>query len=346
MKQFAKHQNKKMFQKLDIALKSIKKEALRTQCKSAIIINVTTQKFTEDLLILPTRYLKEYVCLPIGIKDDHIGIRLGNYIDGKIDTIFVDAENKLVRCKNIFDKISCIIKKSKVYAIKGNDIAADATFSVVCTIMKPITNKKICIIGSGNIGSKVALKMVECGAKIFILNSNKKSSEDTAHAINILKPRECKDTANPVNKKNIPHEIDGIIGFTRGIPVITKEMISLLKNDGFVLDGGSGTITPEGIEEANRRKITILRLDVRMGFISHANLMLNTENLISNIFGTTKINGINIVAGGAIGNKGDIIVDNIKKPRKILGIADGKGKTLRNIKKYRNDIKIVSRKIN
>ena len=36
----------------------------------------------------------------------------------------------------------------------------------------------------------------------------------------------------------------------------------------------------------------------------------------------------NVVAGGVIGQKGDIVLDSINNPSLILGVADGKGSFL------------------
>jgi outer membrane lipoprotein-sorting protein len=47
-----------------------------------------------------------------------------------------------------------------------------------------------------------------------------------------------------------------------------------------------------------------------------------------NSYGRKLINNINIVSGGYIGAYGDLVVDNINRPSKIIGMADGKGKVI------------------
>ena len=41
--------------------------------------------------------------------------------------------------------------------------------------------------------------------------------------------------------------------------------------------------------------------------------------------GRSTVAGVPIVAGGAMGRKGDVIVDSIREPSRVLGIADGQG---------------------
>jgi len=330
-----------VFKQLAKEIQSVKKEAYRKNQKTAIAITVTTQYFHDKLKIFPNRYFENFICLPVGLRSDKIATKLTKFADGKVDVIFVDVENKIKSCKNIFEKILRVVKKSKVYAIKGNDFSADSAYAMLCSILDSLTRKKICIIGAGNIGSKVALKLLESGAKVFIINSNRRSSVRVANAINTLKPIECSDNVIAITKKELPQDMDCVIGFTRGIPVITKEIVLRVRKGGLILDGGAGTISLDGIQEAKKKRLRILKLDIRMGFASYANLMLNTEKLVSRISGIRKINNFSIVAGGVIGNKGDVVLDSLNKPKKILGVADGKGKLLANQRLYRNNVNLV-----
>jgi len=306
-------------------LKILRKEARKLGKKIAIVITITTQKSNSEIKIFPIRYVKNIICLPIGIKNERVAKKLIKKYDGFVDIFFVDSENKIKECQDILKKIQGIIKKSEIYTIKGNDFSADAACAIILTIFKNLFQKKFCIIGSGNIGSKVALKLIELGANVFIVNSNFKSSKDTAFAINTLKPKECVQTATPISISKVPEKLDGILGFTQGIPVISTKFVKKIKKEGIIFDGGTGTVTYNAIKLAKEKKLKILKLDTRVGFESNAILMINTKKLVSEILGVKKMNGFNIISGGYIGDYGDVIVDNFKKPKKILGIANGKG---------------------
>jgi len=314
-----------MFEKIGDKIESLKKEAIKGNKKTAIVFTVTTKYFPDKLKILPNRNTKNFICLQLRLNDDKIVKKLGKYVDGKVDVIFVDAENKSKNCKDVFKKFIAVVKTSKVYAIKGNDFSADSAFGIIATVLGPLTSKKICVIGAGNIGSKLALKLLECGANVYIINSTKKSSLKVVKAINTIKPRECPNKVLATTRNALPSKLDCVIGFTRGIPVIDDYIVLKVKKNGIILDGGSGTISYEGIKEARKKKLKVFKLDIRMGFNSYVDLMLGSEKLISKISGSRKMNRFNIVAGGFIGNEGDIVVDSITEPTKILGVLDGKG---------------------
>jgi hypothetical protein len=314
-----------MMKNIENDLIKLKKDAKKFNKKLAIVITVTTQQSNWKIKILPVRILEKIICLPIGIKNSKKALEIIKKYDGFVDIFFIDIENKISECQNLLQKVKKNIKKSEIYPIKGNDFSADASYATILEIFKDITNKKFCIIGAGNIGSKVALKLIESGSNVFIINSNYKSSIKTATAINTLKPKQCMQSVKPISISKIPEEIDGVIGFTRGIPVITSNVIKKIKKGGIVFDGGTGTITDEAIINAKKKKLKVLRLDMRSGFESNVTLMMNTRILVSGVIGIKKIKGFNIISGGYIGNLGDIVVDDFKNPKKILGISNGKG---------------------
>lgn len=324
------------------ALKLLIKEKKPTK-KIALVLTITTHPFKEEIKIFPFRYVENFVCLPIGIKSNKSATKIVKEFDGKVDTFFVDIENKLSSCYNLFEIVKRIVRTSNVFPIKGNDFSADATFAIVNYFLSGIAGKKICVIGAGNIGSKVALKLLESGAIIYIINSTKKSTQKVVNAINIIKPRECPDRAKAISKKSIPQNLDCIIGFARGSSVITKSTISNVRKGGCVLDGGLGNISLSGIKEAKKRKIFLQKIDIRMGFLSNALLMLNTEKLLAKTYGKKRVDNFHIVAGGYIGNKGDVVVDSITNPTKIIGIADGSGSIIdsKNFKKNANTAKRI-----
>jgi len=82
-----------------------------------------------------------------------------------------------------------------------------------------------------------------------------------------------------------------------------------------------------------------------MGFLSNALLMLNTVKLLAKIYGKKRVDNFHIVAGGYIGNKGDVVVDSITNPTKIVGIANGEG-GLTKSKYFRKNVERVKKMIN
>jgi len=314
-----------------------------SDCRKSIVIMTTTQELLEEIKIFPTRQVDDIICIPIGIKKVSTAKHIVKYFDGKVEIFFVDVENKLQNCQNILQKIGPLVKNTKIFQIKSNDLTVEYTFALLSNNFLPISKEKILIIGAGNIGAKLALKLIECGANVLIKNSTKTSTKKVANAINILKPKECLNFVIPVFEK-IP-KINCVISFTNGPIGINSDMINKVKKNGLVIDGGTGTISQDAITLAQKKGLKIMRIDIRKGFEMHAKLIKDTEIFLNEIFGYKKFENFNLVAGGYLGEIGDVVVDEIKNPKKILGISDGKGKFLDDDMEYTENLKIVKKLI-
>jgi 4-hydroxy-2-oxovalerate aldolase len=72
------------------------------------------------------------------------------------------------------------------------------------------------------------------------------------------------------------------------------------------------------------RKLPVYRVDTRSAFAAELSLVIETKKM-TDVMGSAEFCGTTLVAGGVIGARGSIVVDSIKKPDKVIGIADGMG---------------------
>ncbi len=269
--------------------------------------------------------------------------KVASYVNGKVDYVLVDAEKKILKSEygthdagNVERTVFEIVDKSKVYSFKANDLTVDAIDCFISQFKKPLSiterGKNVAIIGAGNIGSKLALSIVERGVNVKIYRRNIEHSKKIADALNIIKTGELlakvESSANAVEACT---NCDIVIGATPGTPGINKECVDVMKEGGLIIDVGKGSIEKDAIPYAVSKGITVIRADVRAGFEAALCNIFNTVDLIENIMGSRKIDGITVVSGGIMGEEGDVVVDNYKKPRRVVGIANGHGDIKRKI---------------
>lgn len=332
-----------LFQTIDIILHNVILEAKKRKKKSAFVIVTTAKKSKDEIIFLPQRSTPTLECGAATVYTRNTVIKLIKKIDGKVDYILVDAEQKI---HGLHDLVKIILKhayKSQVLTFKSNDSTVDSTDAILTQLIENYFDKKIAIIGVGNIGSKLALKLAERGIKVFIAQAKFNDAKKIANALNLIKPKNCKGQIIAKSSSNIAKNCDVLIGYAPGMPVITRKMILQMKKNGLILDGGLGTIQKDAIVTANKRGMKIMRIDIRAGFASVATLAFETKNLLENISGRRKIRGVDVIAGGVYGKYGDIVVDNISQPKEIIGLADGEGGITRNSLDFESNITTVKR---
>ncbi|CAG7649091.1 NAD(P)-binding domain-containing protein [Paenibacillus allorhizosphaerae] len=300
------------------------KKAKESNKRSAAMIGTTSKPNNPPFVIGPLKESESVIGSSFIIKDPKYVREICQYADGLVDYFFIDVEAKQTHI-DLLAEAKLYVKKSKMKTFKGNDITALACDLLVSEIVPDLRGKKVSIIGAGNIGSKVALKLVERGADVYITRRDNKG-EIIASAINIMKTR---FTAGTVYSETDPalsaRNADVLIGLTQGYPVIDGGMVSSLASQALIIDGGVGTVTEEAIWCAKQSGLNIFRLDIRIAFPYVMESILSAEHFLHHIAGTSTVDGKTYVAGGIVGVKGDIVVDQIDSPKMIIGVADGKG---------------------
>jgi 4-hydroxy-2-oxovalerate aldolase len=118
---------------------------------------------------------------------------------------------------------------------------------------------------------------------------------------------------------------DFLVGLTPYEGSIGENEVRQLKSEATIIDAGPGSMSIKAVALALRRRMKIYRLDMRAGLFGEIEAVLQTQRLLSRVAGEKKMKGIRVVAGGVMGRRGDIVVDSVSSPRRIIGIADGQG---------------------
>lgn len=315
----------------------------------------STKNYKTKLLpyTTPTRFNKYFYITGCVVFTQTQAVLVARMIDGLVDIVLVDAEKKLpiltspdteLLPKDILKEIerlkktveiseagnlssACFdyIKKSLFYEFKANDLTVEAVWAFLSDKIKVLSGKKISVIGAGNIGAKLALKLVECGAMVNICRRNEYKGYTIANAINLIKPE---STIASVSYSNDMLKscflTDVILGCTDGKPVLEWEHICVSKKDSIIIDVGKGSISKDAVKKATETGKIIYRADVTAALDALLMLLIRNKEITESA-GRTRISGMNVISGGIYGKKGEAVIDNIITPSVVMGIADGEG---------------------
>jgi 4-hydroxy-2-oxovalerate aldolase len=144
--------------------------------------------------------------------------------------------------------------------------------------------------------------------------------------VNLFESRRF-SVANSISPQIAP---DVVLGMERESSTIESEVIESLPSTSLLVDAGIGSFSTDTIRNARERGISVVRTDTRAGYITEVETALITAELLSETMGAAKFDGIPVVAGGVIGERGSVIVDSIGNPSRVFGIADGNGGRVQN----------------
>jgi len=320
--------------KVDDILNEVHEIAKKTNTYTGFTIaNTKKHSSTSTPYFPPIRETNHIICGNIIVYTEELAKKVAEYVDGRVDYILVDAEKKILPSEygendagNIELAVFLNTKQSKILTFKANDLTANAVDTLISYSYSPIGGKKIAIIGAGNIGTKVALTLLERGAKIRLYRRDKEKLKSITKALNLIKPSGTISEAEYFDTiEETCFDTDIIIGCTPGIPVISKDCINNMRYGGIIIDIGKGSVSKDVISYAKQKNIKVIREDVRAGFDGIINSIFSTKNLIENDMGEREIDGIMVASGGIMAEEGYIIVDNYKNPTRVVGVSNGEG---------------------
>lgn len=327
-----------MYDKLKFTLKVLNKSN-KIKC---IFLGNTVKKENSSFYISDVRENEKFIYSSIIIYNNFFAKKISSFIDGKVDYVLVDTEKKIISKNkntlvNIEKSIKETIKKSKIFTYKGNDLTVQAADTFINNFFindpRGVGGKKILILGCGNIGFKIGLKLLESGGNVYLYRRNKKKLLNLVRAINCIKPKGTIATAKSIfNFDEILYDVDILIGSTDGSSVLLKKHVNKFKKKILILDIGKGIFAKNALKLALSKKYILYRLDITPAYNSYL------ENVISTIkintqdnFKIVKKNNLLIAKKGILTEEGTVIVDNLNNPKKVYGVSDGSG-SFKNLK--------------
>lgn len=316
---------------------------LKSFNKTTVFSISSTAKQEKSYYLTPIRICKDFALSGCIIFDQKSLSILLKKIDGSVNIILADSERiipfdskKLCYDDNEESSqlngttISSICfqntKKSKIFEFKPNDLTVNSTWSFLSQRFRFLKGKKITILGAGNIGSKLALKLVECGAEIHLHRRNTYKGKKIVNGLNLIKSEslffDIRFHSDPIQASFMS---DVLIGTTSGYPIIDDRVMNSVKKDCMVVDLGKNNLTRGAIKIASQNSMEIYRADVTSAIESYIYEVLKMEDILKNSYGKKDLNFCNIVSGGFFGNLGDVVVDRIDNPTRVIGISQGDG---------------------
>ena len=219
-----------------------------------------------------------------------------------ISFFFIDIENK----NHLFDWK--LITKNHNYLNFLKFEPNQITVNAILNLIFKKSEGSVLIIGSGNIASSICFRMKLTGWKFYWISDNKRES---------LSRKLMKSNFNKQKLINKNINFDYIVNT---VPIdFNLNLYDLINLNTLFIE-----VTGKPLNYLKDLNCSCIRLDVSEHLIAQIKLVKDLQNKQLR-FGRKKLGDKFICSGGWIGDLGDIIVDNYRKPKFIIGISDGNG---------------------
>jgi hypothetical protein len=322
---------------IDAEIREIVQNGSSTNRKTGFFIGTTRKADRNNFFLTPKRESRDLIAGSVVVLTVREAIQIASLLDGEVEYIFVDSEKKIGRslweiddAGNIESAVRSTVKRSRVLTYKANDLTVQAIDGMVSVLAsrfpKGIGGTSVCILGMGNVGSKVALSLVERGARIACFRRDQEALNLIVRALNSIKPPETlSEIVAHQSIEDAARGADIMIGLTPGIPIITPEVVEKINNAGFIIDGGKGNVSPEALSLAQFLGIEVYRTDIQPIVDGMISATLKMDTLLGNGLNRRKVGNLTFVDAGLLAAPGEIVVDRTPNPTRIFGVSNGRG---------------------
>lgn len=226
-------------------------------------------------------------------------------INSEVDYILLDNSIKKEKDRQTLQEILYLLKPLKKLLLYNDiELLAKTITSLITATIGQLINKKIIIYGRNRLSGYISNILTDFGAELFI-----------------YEPR----TGNLNINNSIFTSCSVIISCDR-LNRLTEEFASLFEKLDIVIDAKIASIDPKCINYLTNLKVLLIRPDMRAALAGEALHQISNLNMVNFDLGRVKIEDFNVVSGGLIGRKDEIVVDSISNPTKVIGISEGNGK--------------------
>lgn len=317
---------------LDMLLKELRARAVKAGKFSALNV-VTGEELREDFQVSGNIHsTPSHVVGSVTLtSDEQLGTVL-RAVDGRSDVLLLDVDRKPFGPARAAETAAAILKKTALLTYLDSRVWVEAVEDQVVRLLhEELNDSEIVIAGDHARARFLALRFAERGASVTLLPDPEQTSHTPSldHVRSLsLAGQELKlslMTADAASALDALSRASIVVVWPSGTPWFGKLWAQQLSPKSYVLDAGIGTILPDAMAEAQQRGCLLLRINIWPALTGR--LSANHESMMEtrDALGWEMLDGVPVVAGGAMGKSGDVIVDSVHHPTRVIGVCDGQG---------------------
>jgi hypothetical protein len=283
-----------------------------------VIVSCTARARGGAVVRLPDRRDAHGPLAAVMVKTEGAAREVLAALDRPGRVLAVDVERK--QAVDLMALARELVRFATVVPTKPNDATMRSLDVLLTHVLGPdLTGVTAGILGTGNLGFKSVLLLAERGASVRVIGRDVGAVRRTVDAVAAVLPAFTPERPAPINDGD---RLALLVTAVSGTAVVGPEWVGRLAPGAVVVDVGIDNVSPQFCEVALAAGVQVLRLDTRA---AEAQVLWPAPGFFDGTFGRGTIGGVRVVAGGVVGWRGDVVVDDRSQPSRVIGVASGSG---------------------
>ena len=240
--------------------------------------------------------------------------------DGVVNVVLLDADRKPYM-DEAPDRIARdALKKSRLLTYSDDAAWVSAVEDQVIRLLgEEVSSAPLVIAGDQPRAVRLARRLLRRGAAATLIGDPDSAAPDPAYSNVDRLSHDDPRCADRISAARLT------IVWPRATPWFGAAEASRLSREAYVIDAGIGSLKPEAFDVAWSRGARLIRVNIWPALSGALEQAHESARVLEEALGWSELGGLPIVSGGAVGRAGDVIVDNVNKPARVIGVADGRG---------------------
>lgn len=322
-------------QPLSALLKEIRPHAVKSGKYSALNIVVAERPQDQIYVSRNIQNTHTHIVGSVALTTTEQLVSTLEIVDGMVDVVFLDVDHKPFGPDSSALVASQRLRKSLLLTYLDSRVWVDAVEDQIVRLLgEVLVGVPLVIVGDHPKSRFLTLRLAERRAAVGVLGApvGKGAPLPAQHMRPFsFDPEHLDITYMEVDS---PAALDWlsrarlVVVWTGDQPGFGVREASYLSTGTYVLDAAIGNVSQEGLDEIRHRGALPIRVNIWPALAGALTAAHESARVYHESLGWGTIAGVSVVAGGAIGQSGDIVVDDLRQPTRVIGVADGRGGVL------------------
>lgn len=313
---------------LESLLRTLRPRAVkagRSSALNAVIAETPLQHITVSGNIQDT---PSHVAASVSYTTDQQLETILRSVEGRVDVLLLDVDRKPFGPTAPAATAARILEKTALVTYLDSRVWANSVEEqVVRFLSEHLEGVPIVIAGNHPKSRLLATALAERRAQVTLVWEKLGATPELLRAFS-FSPDVCEIVcceAVTAEARDRLAAADLVVVWPSGAPWFGRSEARLLRPEAAVFDAGIGGLLPDALAELQECAVVLIRGNMWPSLAGTLLSAHESQRVQREAMGHSSVAGVPVVAGGAWGRSGDVVVDSVRHPTRVIGVANGQG---------------------